>query len=82
MGSDHPIGAAVVKPVQQCLGDGCPYLGLGTAAKLVYQQQRAIIGVPLEIFHIHQVGAIGGKVVVDRLLITYIDKDIAEDTHA
>ena len=40
-----------------------------------------IVGVFHHLLHVEQMGGVGGQVIVDALLITYIDEDTAEYTH-
>ena len=79
--SNNAISSSTIETVEQCLGNSTTYLRLGTTAKLVNKQQRALVAITHTLLHVRKVRAIGTQVVLDRLFIAYIYKDAIEYTH-
>src|SRR5574344_1186040 len=54
-------------------------LRFSTRSELIDEEERALVTVGQELFHIEKMGAISTQVVFERLFITYVDKHILED---
>ena len=82
VGRDDTETPVSVEAVEERLGDRPADLGLGTATELVDQEDRALVAVLDEKFHVHQVGTVGTQVVLDALLVADIDEHPAEQARA
>ena len=80
MGGDDTVGTLVVEAAQYRLGNGASDEGLGTAAKLIDEDQAASIRLAHHVLHVQQVTAVGAEVVLDALLIADINEYAVEDT--
>ena len=67
--------------MEECLGDCAANLRLRATSEFVYEDERRLIASEQHA-HIAQVGTIGRKVVVDRLVVADVDEDAFENTHA
>ena len=71
----HVLG---IEACKHRLGYRTSYLWLSSPTELINQHQRVAPAIIDEKFHVHQVRAICAQVVLYRLLVAYIQKNILE----
>ena len=80
MGGDDTERATAYKPLENGFCNGSTYGGFGTSTEFIYEEQAGRIGAAHHLLHILQVAAIGTEVILDALFVTYVDKNMLEDT--
>ena len=65
--------------VEHRLGDGSSDLRLCAGTELVDEDERAVTGLLHHHLHVHQVGGVGGEVVLQALLVADVDHHVVED---
>ena len=79
---DDPESTAAVELAQDGLGQCSSDARFRTSSKLVNEQEGRGRTAPHHVFHVHEVRTVGREVVIDALLVTDVDEDALEDTHA
>ena len=79
VGGNDAVGAAGVQLVEDGLGDSAAGSGLRTRAKLVNEDERASIGHLQHGLHVGEEGAVGGEVVLQRLVVSNRHHDAVEN---
>ena len=82
VGCYHPENLGRVEFVENGLGNGTAQHWLGSGAKLVDKNQRAIVGILHKVLHIKQMRAVRTQIVVDALLVADIDENIRKNANA
>src|SRR3712207_6191842 len=67
--------------LQYALGNGATYLWFGACTKLVDEDERACVGASHHVLHVQQMRGVGREVVLEALLVAYVDHDMLEDAH-
>ena len=81
VGGYHTHYLMLIELLENRLGNGTAYLGLGSATHFIDQDEGLLAALRQEQLHVLQVAAIGTQVILDTLLVADVDKDVAEDTH-
>ena len=81
MGSHHAHHFVLIELFEYRLSDSTANLRLGAATHLIDEDERLLASLGQEQFHILQVAAVGAQVVLDALLVTDVDENIAEQSH-
>ena len=81
VGSDNTKSMLLVELRKHSFGYWTTNHRFGTCTKLVNQQECLCIGITHKMFHITQVRWIGREVILNRLLITYINQELFEKAH-
>ncbi|MPM54776.1 hypothetical protein SDC9_101556 [bioreactor metagenome] len=79
VGGDEAGDAFLYQVEHDGAGDGRPFLGVGTSAQLIEQNQRFGAGVAQNAHDVGNVAGEGGKRLLDGLLIANIGKDVLKE---
>ena len=82
MGGYHAVSAFAAKLLKHGLGYRSANLRLGARAELVDEQQRGIVGMAHHLLHVHKMAGVRAEVVLNALLVAYVDEYVAEHAHA
>ena len=81
VGGDHSETSLRFQLFEYRFGDRSADDRLGAGAEFVDQDQRTVVGMAQDVLHVQQVRTVGAQVVVDRLLVSDVDENTAEDSH-
>ena len=75
------VGPATIEFAKDGFRDGTSRSRLRTRTELIDQHESAVISLCQHFLHVHKEGAVCTEVIVDRLVVSYVNHDPVEHQH-
>ena len=81
VGSHHAKSALLIERRKNSFGNRTTNHRFGTSTKLINEQKGMCIGIAHKMLHVSKVRRVGREVVLNGLLVTYINEQVLEEAH-